>query len=120
MKLELFPTFLSLKQVQGPFYIFIFKFNQTKSIQRLKIPLTTAFKIAVFDQVTFQQSSLISIIKLAWRMLSVCGICYALSAANLYCVLSNFRFFDMTVTELMSSKYRNFLKAIATLAKLSN
>ena len=40
---------------------------------------------------------------------------YALSAANLLAKSNNFRFFGMTVTELMSSKNRNFLKP-ATLA----
>jgi len=42
---------------------------------------------------------------------------YALSAANLLAKSNNFRFFGMTVTELMSSKYRNFLKP-ATLATI--
>ena len=42
---------------------------------------------------------------------------YALSAANLLAKSNNFRFFGVTVTELISSKYRNFLKP-ATLAPI--
>ena len=46
------------------------------------------------------------------------AIGYALSAANLLAKSNNFRFFGVTVTELMSSKYRNFLKP-ATLAVMA-
>jgi hypothetical protein len=43
---------------------------------------------------------------------------YAFSASNLLAKSNNFRFFGMTVTGLMSSKYRNFLKP-ATLCKIA-